>query len=150
MNARNLIEVSANLKTKNSKRCQVCFEDCDGEDLTLCNICNISVHRSCYMGENEEMDKTVGWKCDPCKCDVDFCATICRVCPVKGGAFKKIFGVPNDWVHLPCVSIFRRSEHTSNLQFATRKSMLSSLLTARVHQHLCFLCCFRLYFVLIS
>ena len=105
MKSRDLVQ-SSTLKIKNSTRCQVCFEDCDGEELTLCRICNVSVHRSCYMGEHEEIDPAVGWQCDPCRSDVDFCATTCRVCPVKGGAFKRIVEASNDWVHLPCVSIF--------------------------------------------
>jgi hypothetical protein len=96
----------ASLRMKNSMRCQVCFEDCDAEDLALCNVCNISVHKSCYMGENEVIDQAVGWRCDPCKCGVDFCGTVCRVCPITGGAFKRMVGASNDWVHLPCVSFF--------------------------------------------
>jgi hypothetical protein len=91
-------------RLKERESCQVCFEDGDSEDLAHCRTCKIYVHRSCYMGEKDDFNASTGWKCDPCKCCVNVCETVCRVCPMTGGALKKVYGQgPNDWVHLPCV-----------------------------------------------
>ena len=57
--------------------------------LLKCEQCNVTVHQNCYGAQIKEL---YNWVCDACKemTKEDVYNLECFLCPVKGGAFKKI------------------------------------------------------------
>ena len=68
--------------------------------LFRCEQCGLVVHQNCYGAQEQDLKN---WVCDPCKemPKEDVYNLECFLCPVKGGAFKK--------VELPIESTFYKS-----------------------------------------
>jgi len=75
---------------------------CDGEG------CDVSAHQACYGIPNVPKDE---WKCDGCKAKLNPKSANCALCPVVGGALRKIANLGKVvkinarpvFVHLACV-----------------------------------------------
>ena len=64
-----------------------------------CATCGITVHYTCYfLADN--VDRSVPWKCKPCRLDEDPNTLICDLCSNKGGAY--LHTEKFTWVHTLC------------------------------------------------
>jgi hypothetical protein len=57
----------------------------------LLHLCSVAVHQLCYGVAKVPQGK---WLCDGCKAKLKPGASNCCVCPVVGGAVKKVRSVP--------------------------------------------------------
>ena len=89
-----VFDIDEEINKANEQDDWVCFI-CNNGDLCVddviiqCQMCNISVHQSCYGINNED---TKMWVCDLCKHyknKEDVIKTECLLCPIKGGAMKE-------------------------------------------------------------
>ena len=72
------------------------FVYCDGQG------CGLVVHQRCYGISSVPKGE---WFCKPCEENVDPSSLKCRLCPLKGGAMKRIKGGA-DWSHIVCALYF--------------------------------------------
>lgn len=75
----------------NKRICCVCNNgDIEQNQFILkCEQCSVTVHQNCYGVQTKDLNN---WKCDACKEMVlnEVNNLECLLCPVKGGAFKKV------------------------------------------------------------
>jgi NuA3 HAT complex component NTO1 len=91
--------------------CDVCLgdDDAEGDEIIICELCNVATHQSCYGGDIKDRLPLVNspWFCDRCKELLSDkrkkCTDIkCKLCPDIEGIMKKL----NDgtWAHVGCVN----------------------------------------------
>ncbi|OMJ73733.1 hypothetical protein SteCoe_27526 [Stentor coeruleus] len=82
--------------------CAVCDEGESTEDnlIVICHDCQVPVHSNCY---NIKSIPEIEWLCNYCTAKAeakDNKSGQCELCPITGGALKKIKG--NIWAHVTC------------------------------------------------
>jgi len=100
---------SSNAEEDEGGGCCVCGKDVveEGDEILLCDGCNLAVHQSCYGVPHLPEDE---WFCEPCQAQRQggkrATATAklrCPACPVVGGAFKRTLkGQHGGWAHAAC------------------------------------------------
>ena len=84
-------EEELNNNYQKQRICCICNNGDSEENqfILTCVQCNVNVHQNCYGAQIKDLNN---WKCDAChemsKNEVDNLE--CVLCPVKGGAFKKV------------------------------------------------------------
>ena len=86
-------------------KCDCCRDETvyDDDALVYCDSCDVCVHQSCYDIKSSALDEE-SWYCDPCAADADTENLQCVLCPLKGGALKRVSDkeLKNRWVHVLC------------------------------------------------
>jgi hypothetical protein len=91
--------------SKDNVLCMSCYDGycSDGDDIILCDSCDISVHQSCYGVPNVPSGE---WLCSPCSAGLSTDELVCELCFKNGGALNKCCGPGSKdrWVHTTCGS----------------------------------------------
>lgn len=79
--------------------CDVCrdHESEDTNDMIFCDSCNVCVHQACYGVATIPKGE---WLCKACSIGDEQAS--CVLCPVKGGALKRVRPGNSSWAHLCC------------------------------------------------
>ena len=87
-------------------RCDVCLweDDCDGDEIVICDTCNHATHQSCYGSEIfiRLPDEDESWHCVRCKHlndNLNRAAPKCYLCPDLKGIIKPT-GINSNWAHV--------------------------------------------------
>ena len=82
--------------------CHVCLDDNASENnlLVYCDgqSCELAAHQFCYGISSVPSGQ---WFCKTCEENIEPKSLECRLCPLKGGAMKRIKGT-DDWSHIIC------------------------------------------------
>ena len=75
----------------------------DDDALVYCDSCDVCVHQSCYDVSDHALKQDT-WYCDPCAANADTENLTCALCPLKGGAYRRLskMGTRAKWVHVLC------------------------------------------------
>ena len=61
----------------------------DDDALVYCDSCDVCVHQSCYDVSDAALKQDT-WYCDPCAAHADTENLSCALCPLKGGAYRRL------------------------------------------------------------
>lgn len=94
-------------------QCDVCLESYaeEGNEIVLCDLCNVATHQSCYGSELLKGVPVGQWFCQRCsvlKADVSlkYDEIKCFLCPDVDGLIKRVScgNFTNIWAHAVCIN----------------------------------------------
>lgn len=92
-------------------QCDICldFEYEEGDEIVICEMCNVGVHQTCYGGELVDGIPNGEWFCQRCvqlrKDQTLTCRDItCFLCDEVQGCMKQIDKKENIWAHSICIN----------------------------------------------